>query len=947
MIKYFGSIGLIELWDTIKERFVKKESGKGLSSNDFTDAYKTKVDNALNDSDVTNKIATHNTATDSHNDIRDLIVGLTTRLNTLANSDDTTLDQMSEIVAYIKDNRELIESITTGKISVSDIVDNLTTNVSTKPLSASQGVVLKGLIDSLQTVVNTKVESSVLTNHINDKTNPHDVDKIDVGLGNVPNVTTNNQTPTYTIASANAELKSGETLTVAFGKIAKAISSLIAHLADTSNSHKVTASQVGLGNVNNTSDANKPVSTAQATAISNAVTESKKYTDDNVTDLRNTLEDKADKTAIPTNVSELTNDSGYITDYTETDPTVPAWAKASKKPTYTASEVGASPTGHKHSKSDISDFPTTMPPSSHTHSKDDITDFAHTHTASDVGAVPTTRKVNGKSLNADISLSASDVGARPNTWTPSASDVGASPTGHNHDDRYFTETEVTNKLAGKSDTGHTHDDRYYTESEIDTKLSGKSDTGHSHSYNDLSNKPTIPTKTSQLTNDSGFKTTDNNTTYTLTKSGSTITLTGSDGSTTSVTDSDNNTTYNPASTSLGLVKSGGDVTISSGVITVNDDSHNHVISNVDGLQNALDGKSPTSHTHDDLLAKSGGTMTGDITFSGKKGFKWSAINSKSPYIGWCTNSSDGTFIIGNLIDTVWNGGLAIGGSSGNLLWKGSKVAVTTDIPTKTSQLTNDSTYVTKAQLDEKAKKSSGVFYIEGTGDTAGTWLGTHSDITEYYDGLMVAYKVGVAGASGLTLNINNLGAVSVVRNATSAITTHYGVNSVVFLTYTVDSDGTAYWKTSDYDSDTKTRSSNKTASKMFIIGATTQSTSGQTTYSNSNCYIGTDNCLYSGGKKVAIASDIPTKTSQLTNDSTFSTVAEMKKYVDDSMATGSADLSDTTVFNSNGSITVNYEDGTSETTVFNADGSIVTTHSSGKVTTVTFNSDGSISTTYS
>ena len=27
---------------------------------------------------------------------------------------------------------------------------------------------------------------------------------------------------------------------------------------------------------------------------------------------------------------------------------------------------------------------------------------------------------------------------------------------HNHDDRYFTETEVTNKLAGKSDTGHTH-----------------------------------------------------------------------------------------------------------------------------------------------------------------------------------------------------------------------------------------------------------------------------------------------------------------------------------------------------------------------------------------------------------------------------------------------------------------------------------------------------------
>lgn len=33
----------------------------------------------------------------------------------------------------------------------------------------------------------------------------------------------------------------------------------------------------------------------------------------------------------------------YLTSYTETDPTVPAWAKASTKPTYTASEVGALP----------------------------------------------------------------------------------------------------------------------------------------------------------------------------------------------------------------------------------------------------------------------------------------------------------------------------------------------------------------------------------------------------------------------------------------------------------------------------------------------------------------------------------------------------------------------------------------------------------------------------
>lgn len=40
--------------------------------------------------------------------------------------------------------------------------------------------------------------------------------------------------------------------------------------------------------------------------------------------------------------------SEYLTDYTETDPTVPDWAKAENKPEYTASEVGAAPTEHTH-----------------------------------------------------------------------------------------------------------------------------------------------------------------------------------------------------------------------------------------------------------------------------------------------------------------------------------------------------------------------------------------------------------------------------------------------------------------------------------------------------------------------------------------------------------------------------------------------------------------------
>ena len=110
------------------------------------------------------QVAAHNTGTDTHSDIRLLIQGLTDKLNALADSDDTTLDQMSEVVAYIKSNKSLIDAITTSKVSVTDIVNDLVTNVTDKPLSAAQGVVIKTLMDALR---NDKLDASELTNAIN------------------------------------------------------------------------------------------------------------------------------------------------------------------------------------------------------------------------------------------------------------------------------------------------------------------------------------------------------------------------------------------------------------------------------------------------------------------------------------------------------------------------------------------------------------------------------------------------------------------------------------------------------------------------------------------------------------------------------------------------------------------------------------------------------------
>lgn len=77
-----------------------------------------------------------------------------------------------------------------------------------------------------------------------------------------------------------------------------------------------TANEIGLGNVDNTADADKPISTATQAAL-----------------------DAKSDTGHTHTVSDITDMPAYLTQ--ETDPTVPAWAKAENKPAYTAKEVGA------------------------------------------------------------------------------------------------------------------------------------------------------------------------------------------------------------------------------------------------------------------------------------------------------------------------------------------------------------------------------------------------------------------------------------------------------------------------------------------------------------------------------------------------------------------------------------------------------------------------------
>ena len=118
-----------------------------------------------------------------------------------------------------------------------------------------------------------------------------------------------------------------------------------------------------------------------------------------------------------------------LTSFTETDPTVPSWAKDNNKPSYTFAEINSTPTtiaGYGITDAKIVSGTITLgsqsitPLTSFTETDPTIKSWAKadnkpTYTASEVGAVPTTRKVNNRALSADISLTASDIGAIANT----------------------------------------------------------------------------------------------------------------------------------------------------------------------------------------------------------------------------------------------------------------------------------------------------------------------------------------------------------------------------------------------------------------------------------------------------------------------------------------------------------------------------------------------------
>lgn len=83
----------------------------------------------------------------------------------------------------------------------------------------------------------------------------------------------------------------------------------------------------------------------------------------------------------------------------------------------------------------------------------------------------------------DSSLSSSSTNPVQNKVVNSALN-GKANSSHSHSISNIT--NLQSALDSKSETGHTHDDRYYTETEMNTKLNGKANSSHTHTASQIS-----------------------------------------------------------------------------------------------------------------------------------------------------------------------------------------------------------------------------------------------------------------------------------------------------------------------------------------------------------------------------------------------------------------------------------------------------------------------------
>lgn len=278
-------------------------------------------------------------------------------------------------------------------------------------------------------------------------------------------------------------------------EISRATTAETTHFTNYANPHKTTKSQVGLGNVDNTSDANKPVSAAQKKAINTAYENSNKYTDQKIADLiggapetLDTLKEVADAIAENKNVESALNEAiGTKANQSELDThtgNTTIHITQSERINWNAAKTHAD---SAHARTDATKVEKSTTNGNIKINGTETNVYTHPSgtnphgtTKSDVGLG---NVGNFKAVSTVASQGLTDAekaNARDNIGAQIAGSYSSSS--HNHDTVY-------------SKLGHTHDDRYYTESEMNAKLGIKVDSsadGVSKAINQLSTGTSTP-----------------------------------------------------------------------------------------------------------------------------------------------------------------------------------------------------------------------------------------------------------------------------------------------------------------------------------------------------------------------------------------------------------------------------------------------------------------------
>ena len=280
----------------------------------------------------------------------------------------------------------------------------------------------------------------------------------------------------------------------------------------------------------------------------------------------------------------------------------------------------------------------------------------------------------------------------------------------------------------------------------------------------------------------------------------------------------------------------------------------------------------TSILNNTYLPLTGGTLTGQLVFNnntsnqnGYPSIKWGTIQSNTPFIGYATDQSDGTFIITSLKGTTYATGLAIGGSSQNLLYKGQIILNASNFNQYAPSLTGsgasgtwgisisgNATTATKATQDGNGAVISST-YLPLAGGTLTGALTINNTLT--VNSAQCSINYGVAQYCSNMKNIQATQGLNICQgfNETSGIQFNgdyimmWSPADSYTIRYFDEDSGNEVWNINSsgvFSGSVKQVYLNgTTTSTLYLYGSTTNTAGNKQLYTNSSVYI-SNNVLY-------------------------------------------------------------------------------------------------------